>query len=36
MVRGGMGGVHPSSPSSLRYTPGMKPPEQGVIGDKEW
>ncbi len=29
---GGLEGVHPSSPSSLRHTPGMKPPEQGIIG----
>ncbi len=30
---GGIGGVHPSSPASLRHTPGMKPPEQDIIGD---
>ncbi len=28
---GDIGGTHPSSPSSLHHTPGMKPPEQGFF-----
>ncbi len=33
MCYASIAGVHPSFPSSLRHTPGMKPPEQGIIGE---